>query len=516
MPPQSAPINSPVVALNQFGQSLTSYGTAQEVNYRLANPVVNDTTVTTLEPLVAEAARIYGGSSASPVKPPNQQDSPPVHPVSRQTSRQTSRKPQTSDVEWSPSLQTLIDQPPSQLPARLILAAILFSCVFGAWAWFGRIQEVSYAQGRLVPEGEVYKIQPVTQGEIDQILVKEGETVEAGQIIAVLDYGLAQAEVDRLQQRLSSYQLQHDQIRRQIDQARLELQTRQAMADAAIQSQESAVKQARAQANTAYQTVDHLQAEASAYQTRLARLQPLVDEGALSQEQLFEVEQSVREYERMLIQRQGEQEGYLAEAEQLEAGLTQKWAEREQITLESQQTVQQLSREISQIEAEISETQTLLQAAEKQLEQMYLYAPVSGVVSSLGVQNIGEVAQPSQTIAEIAPEQAPLVLSAILPSREAGFVEEEMPVQIKFDAFPYQQHGIVEGRVTSISPDTKIDEQLGTVYEIEVALDPDTEIGLDVQLKAGQTATAEIVTRQRRVIDLLLDPIKKLQSGVNL
>jgi HlyD family type I secretion membrane fusion protein len=396
------------------------------------------------------------------------------------------------------------------------VAGLLFGIAFGAWAWFGRIQEVSHAQGRLEPKGAVYKIQPVTQGEIARILVKEGESVKAGQVIAVLDSRLAQAEVDRLRQGLAAYQLQHAQLRGLMEQTRQEMKTRQAIARADIQGQESAIDQVQSRIATARQTIAQLQAETVAYQGRLDRLQPLVAEGILAQEQLFEVEQAVREHERLVTQNQGEIEQYQAEDDRLRAGLSQKQAEGQQNELETQQRLQQLEREAADMAAKVAETQTLLKAAQTKLEQMNLYAPVNGVISSLNVHNAGEVIQPSQTIAEIGPDGAPLVLSAFLPNQEAGLVDEGMQVHVKFDAFPYQEYGVVSGRIISISPDAKHDEQLGAGYRVKVALEPNTKARHGIELKAGQTANAEIVTRQRRILDLLLDPIKKLQGGVSI
>jgi HlyD family secretion protein len=90
-----------------------------------------------------------------------------------------------------------------------------------------------------------------------------------------------------------------------------------------------------------------------------------------------------------------------------------------------------------------------------------------------------------------------------------------MKVQLKFDAFPYQDYGLLAGHVTSISPDAKIDERQGSVYQVEIALDK-TYVMHDQQkvpLKAGQTASAEIVTSRRRIIDVLLEPIRKLQEA---
>ena len=130
-----------------------------------------------------------------------------------------------------------------------------------------------------------------------------------------------------------------------------------------------------------------------------------------------------------------------------------------------------MSGDKAQLEAEIANTQNLLNQARTQLVQKFLYAPVEGIVSSLNLSNTGEVVQQGQTIAEIAPKTAPLVLTASLPNGEAGFIKQGMPVQVKLDAYPYQDYGIVSGKVKSISPDTKKDDQLGSVYKVEVALD---------------------------------------------
>ena len=461
----------------------------------------------------SESGMIYGGNVA-PIDTVERS----AIPHSPQRSTPTGRKPLDREQSWSPSLQHLLDQPPSSLPIRFVVGGLVFSCVLGAWAWFGQIQEVSQAQGRLVPKGEVYRVQPVNQGEVTKIAVEEGEFVKAGDTIAILDNRLAEAEVNRLEQTLNNYRFQVIQIQGLIDRTRSEIDTRRAIAAAEIRAQEATIDQARARSETSQQALAQLQTEAAAYESRLARLQPLVEEGVIAQEQLFQAEQALREHQRLMTQSNGELQQSLSEIEGLQAQLSQRQSEGQRSELETQQRLQELEVQLAEVQSKIAETEHLVAAARTKLEQMYLYAPVDGIVSSLNVKNNGEVTQPGQTIAEIAPEGAPLMLSAVLPNRDAGFVREGMDVQIKFDAFPYQDYGIVSGTVTSISPDTKVDEKLGAVYTVEIALESSSAIAAQrMQLKAGQTASAEIITRQRRIIDIFLDPIKKLQQGgINL
>jgi len=90
-----------------------------------------------------------------------------------------------------------------------------------------------------------------------------------------------------------------------------------------------------------------------------------------------------------------------------------------------------------------------------------------------------------------------------------------MAVKVKLDAYPYQDYGILEGKVASISPDTKLDERLGIVYRVEVVLSRN-HINANrqiLQLKTGETGTADIIIRRRRIVDVLLEPIAKLQKG---
>ena len=112
----------------------------------------------------------------------------------------------------------------------------------------------------------------------------------------------------------------------------------------------------------------------------------------------------------------------------------------------------------------------------------------------------------------------PLVLKATMPIAESGFVHKGLPVKLKFDAYPFQDYGIVAGHLNWISPDSKLQPTAKGVVDsldLEITLNKDSleNAGKKIALSAGQSATAEVVIRQRRVIDFLLDPFKKLQTG---
>jgi hemolysin D len=472
---------------------------------------------------------------------------------------------------WSTPVQTLLDQPPATLPTRLLIAGMGFCLVFGTWAWFGQIEEVGKATGKLVPKGETYKIQPLELGKISRINVKEGDSVKKGDVIAEIDTTLAQKEVERLQQSLNASHIELIQKRGLWDQLNLQGNTQTAIAKAEEKAQLSAIALAESKLDTTRQLLREQETQSSAYrgryaqlqplsretttrlkqlqeekkanQERVERLNPLVIDGAISREMLFQAEQALRETEQKITvsqlqevnnaneqifqasqslrdlesritQNRGELAKTYQEIAQLQAELNRKRAQAAAVQLETNQRQGQLELEISQITARISENKTLLATAQSKLGDKYLKAPINGIILTLNLKNAGEVVQAAQTIAEIAPEGVPLVLAAELPNREAGFIKQGLTAQVKIDAFPYQDYGVITGKVSQISADAKPHKELGEIYQIEIVLNsnssnPDARV---MSLKPGQTATAEIIIRRRRIADVLLEPIKKLQQ----
>ncbi len=186
--------------------------------------------------------------------------------------------------------------------------------------------------------------------------------------------------------------------------------------------------------------------------------------------------------------------------------------------LRSQEQLKNTASEIATLTAEIAQSKSQIASAQYELKQRLLKAPVKGTVFDLPIQKSGEVLQPGDMVAEIAPEGSPLVVMAEMATAESGSLTKGMSVKLKFDAYPFQDYGIVTGKLTRISPTSKItDTEQGQVanYNLEIELDRDClpTANKCIALRPGDTATAEVIVRQRRIIDLILDPFKKLQRG---
>jgi hemolysin D len=483
---------------------------------------------------------------------------------------------QIEPTQWSPAMQSLLEEPPSNLPLQLIVGGVVFCLTFFAWAWFGQIDQIGKAQGKLIPKGEAYKIESLDSAKISSIEVKEGDKVKAGQLIATLDSERETKEVERLKEALASSQVELRQKLNLLEQVKVEAQTQQRIGSAEIRSQQLAIESAISKAQVTSNLLEQQQSELGAnltrqgqtkqlsgldqtklnqinadlkeHQQRLAKLKGLAAQGAISQEYIFQAQQAQRQIEQQLIDNklQGisnineqifqseqstrnlrssitENQGALTEAqkeaERLRVELEYKKADSQRVEITTQQKIQQLELEINQAKSKIAETKNLLATAKSQLQKRLLRSPVAGTVLAFNVVNTGKVVQSGETVAEIAPNNSPLVLSAALPDRDAGFVEKGMTAQVKFDAYSYQDYGVIPGKVISISANTQTDENLGSVYKVEIELERNyvSDDFKKILFKPGQTASADIVIRQRRIIDLLLDPVKKMQKdGVKL
>jgi hemolysin D len=442
----------------------------------------------------------------------HQPDSTPYHP------RDSVKIIQPNVPQWSPTLQSILDRPASSLPIYLWSAGFAFAIVFGAWSWLGTIDEVVKTSGKLKPQGEVVKVNPIELGRIARVNVKEGSSVRSGDVLFELDTEQIDKEVERLDSVIQSNLSQKIQLQTMASQILLEVQTKAAIAQTTIDAQQASIAQQNTGIANQRIALTQLATDAKAQADRLKRLEYLVDEGAIAKDMLFQGESELRQRQRSMTDIQGSIQQSLGEINRLNVGMVQKRVEAKQSKLQAEAQLAQMQLQIGELQSKINENKVLLSTAQASRRERFIHSPVNGQILTLNTKNQGEVIQVGQNVAEIAPKGIPLVLSTILPSREAGFIKPGMKTNVKLDAYPYQDYGIMTGKVVGISLDSKPIEGLGEAYRLDVKLDRTFIMvrGKKMMLKSGQTATAEIITRHRRIIDVLLDPLNKLGRNVSL
>jgi HlyD family secretion protein len=183
-----------------------------------------------------------------------------------------------------------------------------------------------------------------------------------------------------------------------------------------------------------------------------------------------------------------------------------------------QEQLKSLDSQISSLKSEVTQTKKEIDSLKFELEKRIVRAQEGGTIFSLPITGVGDVVQQGGMIVEIAPQKADILLKAEMATTQSGSLQKGMAVKMKFDAYPFQDYGVVDGSLIKISPTTKMQETSQgrvAIYELEIHLNQTCIPSANdcIPLRPGDTATAEVVVRQRRVIDFILDPFKKLQKG---
>jgi hemolysin D len=187
----------------------------------------------------------------------------------------------------------------------------------------------------------------------------------------------------------------------------------------------------------------------------------------------------------------------------------------------TEQQLREIQGQVVTLQSEIDRDQAQSSFLTRQLAKYTIKADTDGTIFELPIDREGAVVQPKQLIAEIAPTTNGLVFKGDIAATQSeslrtGGVAKD--VKLKFDEFPFESYDVVKGKLTWVAPNSKLTPSpQGNIatYDIEVKLDQDCikHEGKCLPFKSGQPATAEIVIRNRRIIDFVLDPFKKLGSG---
>jgi hemolysin D len=199
-----------------------------------------------------------------------------------------------------------------------------------------------------------------------------------------------------------------------------------------------------------------------------------------------------------------------------------------------------LADQADKLAAAIKQRDHLTQDAIKsqaKAQRTRLLAPIDGIVQQLAVTTIGQVISPGQALLVVVPQDGPLEIEALVPNSDFGFIRLNQEAVVKVDAFPFGRYGTLDGKVVRVSHDSVYDKDVangdaaspqiqnsstldttpktqGLVYPVTVQLARPSMFvdGNWVSLAAGMTATVEIRTGDRRVIDYLLSPLREIVS----
>ncbi len=433
------------------------------------------------------------------------------------------------ETQFLPAAIEIAETPPSPLGRAILLTIILFFVIAIIWASLGEINIVAVARGQVIPNGRSKIVQSLISGAIEDIRVKEGQRVKAGDVLIQLNGAESSAERSRLLHEQQSHLAAMTRIETlfeyldspasAVNPARSKLKFNPATM-AKTRQLESNLFHAQWQQHSS--SIKRYQAETQRKQAE----QQVIDENIKKQRKILPL---VLERVQAVKQLSGKQ--FIAKSDYL--ALEQERIERQQdlLALKHQrretdaaiiQANEALSNAIAQFRTSIIQEQSertdrlnaLTQAlARNQQTQQHqsIRAPVTGVVQQLAVNTIGGAITAAQKLLIIVPESESIEVEAFLENKDIGFVNEGQSAEIKVDAYPFTKFGTLNGQVRTISKDAVAQKDLGWSFVTHVSLDQ-TAFKLDdktLPVLPGMSVQVEIKTGRRKLIDFLLSPLLK-------
>jgi hemolysin D len=421
-------------------------------------------------------------------------------------------------LQFLPAALEVQHSPPHPLARWLGIGIILFFSLAIAWGVFGKVDVVAMAEGKIIPSARIKEIQPLEKGIVKEILVREGQSVKAGDALIVLDGTSSSAARDRLANELQA--MQDMLLLEQSFLARLE-NTAEATRSAMPELQEKLLEQQWQQYNARLAALrsqrEHRIAEKQANSETIIKWQntlPMISQRVNGLKQLagkkLVAENQYLELEEIRITQQQDLAAARARDAQLVAAIAE--CEQQIAALTAQTHAETLARIADAGRQRNSLHQQLMQAKDLDDRQV-LYAPASGQVQDLTMHTVGGVVLEAQLLMRIVPDDSPLEVEAWLPNQDIGFVQENDRAIIKVHTFPFTRYGTINATVTRISDDAVADnkDKNRLFFGMSLLLEKNTlpVDGREVRLAPGMQVTVEIMTGERRLVEYFLSPLQK-------
>ncbi|MCU0548670.1 MAG: HlyD family efflux transporter periplasmic adaptor subunit [Leptolyngbya sp. Prado105] len=439
------------------------------------------------------------------------------------------------------------------------------------WACTAQIEEAIPAIGKLEPQGAVKEVQIPINGVVKTIRVKDGQRVKQGEVLLTIDPTTPKAQLDSLQKVRTTLLQENEFYRSQLagtgsavtitippqflsltrSRAALLADTAllRAQLDGAGGNGLTATQQERYQSNqtelatraTAAQLAsDQIDRQLAQTEVKLgsarrtlalnqkilADVEPLAKSGAISQIQLLKQQQEVESNQSEVNQLEQEQRRLrlgIAEAQAKventialdRKDLTRQLSDNQQkiAEIDSQLTkaIVENDKKLAEINGQIAQSQQTLQYGE-------LRAPVDGIVFELKANIPGYVANPTEPVLKIVPEDA-LVAKVSITNQDIGFVREGMSVDVRIDSFPFSEFGDIKGTLSWIGSDALPPTQIQPLYTFPAKIKLDrqtlTTNGRSISLQSGMSLNANIKLRKRTVISIVTDQFAKMTESLN-
>ena len=429
------------------------------------------------------------------------------------------------EADFLPAALEILEKPSSPIGRWMIRLIIAFFTIALLWSYFGKVDEVATAQGKVTPLGDIKVIQSAQLGVVRNILVSNGQRVKAGENLIELDTTITLADTERARRELQvAYvsKARYEAILIGVAGNDPEFIAPIGASESVIRMQEllieSELQEYQASLETYRQQKIEREADEKVVLQEIIKLEqtlPLLREQVSARADLLEKGLTPRfqflEYKERLV---GQESDLDIQRDQLTKVRASIIGADKQINQLEQEFLKTTYANLAKAEDQIVALTHELTKASKIQDLQILKAPVDGEIQQLAVHTIGGVVNAGDPLMVIVPDERILTVEANVLNKDIGFVNEGQPVEVKFEAFPFTKYGVIHGEVLSIAQNAVADENLGLVYPARVSLDAATIAvnGKEVNISPGMAVTAEVKTNQKRLIEFILSPLLRYKD----
>ena len=400
----------------------------------------------------------------------------------------------------------------------IVRAAVLTVVVLLVWASLAHVQEVTRGEGKVIPSKQLQIVQSLDGGVVSEILVREGQVVDAGQLLLKIDetratsgvresaaQGFAlRARQARLRALAEGSAFVAPAMRNEAEESRI-LAEERSLYDAKMNELRNLLGINQQQLAQRQQELGEMRARKSSAdrslelnQQELTKTKPLLATGAVSEVDILRLDREVS-------RSRGESEQAAAQISRVQAAIGEAQRKSQETELAFRNEAR---RDLAEVMGKLNALNEGAVALTDRVDKAQVKSPVRGRVQRLFANTVGGVVQPGKDIVEIVPLDDNLVLEAKVAPRDIAFIRPDQAATVKFTAYDFSIYGGLEAKVENISPDTIVDERGNAFYLVRVRT-TQPNFSAKMPIIPGMTAEVDILTGNKTVMSYLLKPLLK-------
>ncbi|WP_439546577.1 HlyD family efflux transporter periplasmic adaptor subunit [Sandarakinorhabdus sp.] len=373
-----------------------------------------------------------------------------------------------------------------RLPTWIILTSAVAVFAFFMWASWAEIDQITRGTGKVIPVAKVQIIQSADGGVIDEIRVREGDVVNKGQLLVLIDRIKVQSAVDESRAKVAAFRSVMSRIEAELYDRPLTFPAEvQAFPD--FVTNQTALYRKRRQAIQA--EIASLGSVQGLMQQELELNLPLVASGDVARAEIIRMQRGIADIQGQIVNKRSKYQ-------------------------------QDLQAEFAKVEEEMVSAKQVLAQRMDALSATELRSSANGIVKNVRFTTVGAVLRPGDEVMQIVPTGERLIVEAQVSPRDIAFIKLGQTASIKFDTYDSAIYGSGSGLVSYISPDTLVEQrpdgENATYYRVNFDVDiadmKPKKPNEQIEIQPGMTITAEIKTGENTVLRYLTKPILKTVS----